>query len=415
MSGVCTLCCLHPAYAVPPEAHAAPSPYVSSRSLVTAIMTAGIVCLIAAVAEMERAVLGPLQHRDLAPHLAAGRYVNYHGMAMFWREWASGTSDCVLLALHGFPTSSVDWAPLFDASRWKGEAPPSLRDCAIWSPDFIGFGASDKPGPEEWGYRLTHQADAVLHGLTELVRGRIDAGNATTPLLVHVLAHDYGTSVAQELLARTLDSGSAILRLGRDGEFTVRIASIALLNGGILPGHHRPLLVQRLLAHRFIGPLISPLLLNRWTYRMSLGRVFHPSSPLSPAAADAAWAMFRFKGGSRRGIVTALLSYMVQRMERKVRWSEALMLAPVPIAVINGPADPVSGAHVVSAYEQLRETWLRSVDGALQETMEPQVRAIRQHRDGVYVLAAHVAHYPQWDDPSGVLEALRRWDERQSP
>ncbi len=51
---------------------------------------------------------------------------------------------------------------------------------------------------------------------------------------MHVLAHDYGDSVAQELLARHYE-----------GRF--QMASCVFLNGGLFPETHRPTLVQKLL------------------------------------------------------------------------------------------------------------------------------------------------------------------------
>lgn len=57
---------------------------------------------------------------------------------------------------------------------------------------------------------------------------------------VHVLAHDYGDSVAQELLARHYE-----------GRF--HMASCVFLNGGLFPETHRPALVQKLLLSPWAG------------------------------------------------------------------------------------------------------------------------------------------------------------------
>src|SRR4051794_28026708 len=89
-------------------------------------------------------------------------------------------SGPVLTLLHGFPSSSHDWA----------KAGPALAEShALVLPDFLGFGASDKP--PDHTYSLHEQADLV-----EAVWAQI--GVASTALL----AHDYAVSVTQELLAR---------------------------------------------------------------------------------------------------------------------------------------------------------------------------------------------------------------------
>ena len=52
--------------------------------------------------------------------------------------------------LHGFPSSSYDWAKL---------APALARRHALLLPDLLGFGASDKPAQHE--YSIHEQADIV--------------------------------------------------------------------------------------------------------------------------------------------------------------------------------------------------------------------------------------------------------------
>src|SRR5690348_16948702 len=100
--------------------------------------------------------------------------------------------------LHGFPTSSHDWAPVL----------PFLvgMQFRVTTFDFLGFGASDKPRRHR--YSLLEQADLVEAVWASLGIVRTD-----------LVAHDYGVSVAQELLAR-------------DGS---RITSMQWLNGGLLP------------------------------------------------------------------------------------------------------------------------------------------------------------------------------------
>src|SRR5205807_8250945 len=82
--------------------------------------------------------------------------------------------------LHGFPSSSHDWAKV---------APALAERHALLLCDFLGFGASDKPS--EHVYSLLEQADLV-----EALWAR--EGIASTRLV----AHDYAVSVTQELLAR---------------------------------------------------------------------------------------------------------------------------------------------------------------------------------------------------------------------
>jgi pimeloyl-ACP methyl ester carboxylesterase len=110
-----------------------------------------------------------------------GRSFRYRSHEVFYRDDGDGP---LLLCLHGFPSASWDWHKLWPAltSRFR-----------VVAPDMLGFGLSAKP--RDYDYSLRDQAslhEALLGSLG------LDSG--------HLLAHDYGVSVAQELLARSADS-----------------------------------------------------------------------------------------------------------------------------------------------------------------------------------------------------------------
>ncbi len=93
----------------------------------------------------------------------------------------SGSGEEALLLLHGFPTACWDframWRPLAD------------RFPRVLTLDFLGFGFSDKPSG--YPYSIQDQAD-IVEALV-VVRG---------VRRIHLMAHDDGACVAQELLAR---------------------------------------------------------------------------------------------------------------------------------------------------------------------------------------------------------------------
>ena len=126
--------------------------------------------------------------------------------------------------LHGFPSSSHDWARA---------APQLVTEHALLLPDFLGFGASDKPADHH--YSLTEQADLI------------EALWAHEGVVATVLvAHDYAVSVTQELLARR-----------SEGALRVDIVAVHLLNGGLYPDLHRPEPIQTALLDPELGPQIS--------------------------------------------------------------------------------------------------------------------------------------------------------------
>src|SRR5262245_49705382 len=90
--------------------------------------------------------------------------------------------------LHGFPSSSHDWARI---------APELGRRHALLMPDFLGFGASEKPADHRY----------TLHGQADLVEALWRHEGITSTRLV---GHDYAVSVVQELLARRAEGRLAV-------------------------------------------------------------------------------------------------------------------------------------------------------------------------------------------------------------
>ncbi len=237
--------------------------------------------------------------------LAGGSRVRPSGIAheIFVRSDGPTGGPPVTL-LHGFPTSSQDWAPVLPALTGAGYRVTVL--------DFLGYGESDKPHP--YDYRLIEQADIV-----EAIWN--DAGTTRTALV----AHDYGVSVAQELLARN----------------PARISSMSWLNGGLFPDLHRPTAGQKILHGRF-GPLAARAM-SESRFRTSLREVF--GREVSDADLHDMWLSLRARNGVR--VVPRLLRYIDERRLHAERWAAAVGTYPGPQQFIWGPADPVSGAHVL--------------------------------------------------------------------
>lgn len=221
-----------------------------------------------------------------------------------------------ILLIHGFPTSSWDWAPIWEALK---------ADYRLIAMDMLGFGYSAKP--KSHTYSIHEQAD-IIDALVRAL-GLDD---------FHVLAHDYGDTVAQELLARQ-----------NEGSGTGRWLSLCLLNGGLFPETHHALPIQKLLLSP-IGPLVN-LLSNKTRFKASMSRTFGPRTKPSDSDIDAFWALINYNSG--RHIFHKLITYMNDRIAHRARWVKALQDAKIPLALINGSFDPVSGKHMVARYLEI--------------------------------------------------------------
>ena len=220
---------------------------------------------------------------------------------------------CTLL--HGFPTSSHDWYRIWDALCGR------RRLLAL---DFLGFGESDKPA--EHDYSIAEQAD-----VTERLWDAL--GVPRTALVVH----DYGVSVAQELLAR----------LG-EGRLTVEIELAVFLNGGLYPELHRPQPAQLLLLDPEQGPRLGERITEE-TFAQGLARTFSPSRQPSADELREQWAAVSRRDGHRIG--HRLIRYIPDRRRNRDRWVGALEHTTVPRHFIWGELDPVSGAHMADGIE----------------------------------------------------------------
>lgn len=247
----------------------------------------------------------------LADWRTGGSFFEHDGLRIFARHEGQGEA---LLLLHGFPTASWDWSAL-----WT----PLTRRFHVYTLDMIGYGFSDKP--QDFAYRIEQQADLVEAWLAK--EGVTD---------YHILAHDYGDTVAQELLARHLERSAK-----------QKLRSLCLLNGGLFPEKHRARLVQKLLLTP-LGPMLA-----RWMTRDKLGRSLNAilSVPLTDTEIDDCWTLLEHNNG--RDVLTKLIRYIPQRRANRDRWVGALENHTMPMRFINGAEDPVSGEHMLYHYRRL--------------------------------------------------------------
>lgn len=270
---------------------------------------------------------------------AGGGHLGFAGQSVFFRRGGQGPP---LLLIHGFPTSSWDWARVWPALTQSHD---------VIAFDLLGFGLSDKP--RQGDYRITRQAD-----LAEAVLAHCGITRCA------ILAHDYGDTVAQELLARHNEGGTRLV-----------IARLVLLNGGLFPETHRPVPLQTLLS----GPL-GPLVARLSSYRRFAGNLRRICRrPLAEDELREHWRLLVRDDGLH--ILHRLIGYMRERREHRARWVGALQHASVPIRVVDGLDDPISGAHMVARYRELvPEADIVGLPG--------------------------VGHYPQIEAPDEVLAAI---------
>jgi pimeloyl-ACP methyl ester carboxylesterase len=253
-----------------------------------------------------------------------------------------------LLLIHGYPTASYDWVRVW---------PRLAEHYSLYALDLLGFGLSDKPRDSD--YPIALQADLCMALLD-------DCGVTKA----HVLAHDYGDTVAQELLSRE-----------REGR--IAIASMVFLNGGLFPETHRARPIQKLLAR----PLIGPLLARAMSYQKFEDTMLSIAGSAPPTREELTdlWVLVEHDGGRRA--LARLINYMEQRRRNRSRWVGALVESTVPRRLICGAVDPVSGRHLAERYRELVP-------------------------DADVVLLEDVGHYPQLEAHDRVVDEYEAFRSR---
>jgi pimeloyl-ACP methyl ester carboxylesterase len=269
-----------------------------------------------------------------------GHTLRYKGHDVFCAEGGKGMA---LVLLHGFPTASWDWHRCWDALTARYH---------VIAPDFLGFGFSDKP--RGYAYSMLDQADLIEAVLRQKGITRY-----------HLLAHDIGDTVAQELLARQQERGTEAIR------------SVCLLNGGLFPETHHALPIQKRLLGRW-GWLLARLTTEQ-RFKTALANLFAQRTQPSEADFAAYWHLLHRQRGERN--LHRLIRYIAERRQYRARWVGALQQTNVPIRLICGLADPVSGAHMAARYREL--------------IPNPDV-----------VELPGIGHYPQVEAPDSVVAAF---------
>ncbi len=226
-----------------------------------------------------------------------------------------GDSDApVLLLIHGWPTSSIDWVEV------ANQLSARFRVCAL---DFPGYGFSDKP--PGWGYSLTRDAELVEFYLSEVIRA--DAGV--------VVAHDRGDSVALLCAARSAQGRSAM-----------RIEHLVLCNGNIfLPLSNLTQAQRQILDGASWDKVATTLTPERLAEGMGAS-TFTPPRTAGDPEVDALAATFGHDNGT--GVLHETIQYLVERSQNEEAWLTALAEASFPVTLIWGLYDTVSPPRVAS-------------------------------------------------------------------
>jgi pimeloyl-ACP methyl ester carboxylesterase len=221
-----------------------------------------------------------------------------------------------LLVLHGFPTSSFDYAAVLDGLR-AGRRVVLL--------DMVGYGLSAKP---DRAYSMALQADVAAAYVADLGIDRLD-----------LLTHDMGDTVGGELLARRAE-----------GTWPVEVTRRVVTNGSIYIDQAHLTNGQQLLLglpDELLPPgipidaaSITQSLRDTFSAATPLVPVGWPEDPVPPAAAQ----VVRDDGHL---VLPRLIRYIEERRANERRFTGAIETDPAPLHIVWGLDDPIAVASMV--------------------------------------------------------------------
>lgn len=258
----------------------------------------------------------------------------------------------VLLLVHGFPTSSIDWFEVVEPLSERN------RVCLV---DFPGYGFSDKP--TDYPYSLGRDAELLGYYLQEIVKS--DRGA--------VVAHDRGDSVSLAFLERCTA-----------GDSPFEITDLVLSNANI----YLPLSNLTDFQRMALDPATAPAVLASVTPEaLALGMglmTFTPRRGSDDPAVSALAETFAFNNGV--AVLHDTIQYLVERSERETEWLELLAASSIPTTLIWGLHDTVSPPRVA------HHVWLNHL--------------ARKPGDNTYWTLPRANHYLQEDQPEAFVAVV---------
>lgn len=237
-----------------------------------------------------------------------------------------------MLMVHGFPTSSLDFAPLI------ADLKADFRICTL---DFPGYGLSDKPAA---GYRYTLADDARL--LWTFV-------TKTVPMREFVLlSHDRGDSVALNFLQLCQAEATP----------PFRITHQFLTNGNL----YLPLANLTDFQKRMLDPALAPQVAKTVTaplLAVGMGQTqYTPPLKADDPEVKALATLFARQDGV--AVIPATIQYLNERRQFEVSFLQTLGKSAIPATIMWGVHDMVSPVRVANyVFDTALKS--RSVPGAL--------------------------------------------------
>lgn len=292
---------------------------------------------------------------SLSSWKSKGQYAEVLGQKIFYID--EGKHSETLVISHGFPTSSYDYYAVL---------PELTKHFRVIIHDHLGFGFSGRP--LDYSYSLIEQGDIMIRFWEQLGLEE-----------VHILGHDYGTSVVTEVVARY-----------NMGTFPLEIKSLTIGNGSMLIEMAHLQWTQKLLRHPKWGPVMMRFT-TRKLWHHSLGRLWHDKSAINKEEFDVLWDI-AWEDDNHYQTFPVVSRYLHDRVKFWNRWLKyGLYQTHLHINILWADKDPV--AVVDMAHELSRNIPNHSLHLIENVGHYPMLESPQKYVDGLIKLISNSGSY----------------------
>lgn len=237
-----------------------------------------------------------------------GKYTKVFDRIIFMIDYEnqSDSKKETLVILHGYPTSSYDYHKVL---------PQLAKKYRVILHDHLGFGFSEKP--LDFSYSLIEQADIALQLWKQLSLKK-----------VVLLAHDYGTSVCTEIIARH-----------NKQQINLQIDKLILSNGSIHIEFSKLRTIQKLLKNKYTGKWVAKLT-NYPIFKKNMRNVYFDKTKVTDEELKEMWLQLEYNNG--RNVIHLLTNYINERYYFWHRWVGALKETSINTTIIWAENDPIA-------------------------------------------------------------------------
>lgn len=233
-----------------------------------------------------------------------GKYTKVYGNSVFTIHHQMDKPTIAFL--HGYPSASYDYYKVL---------PYLENDFSYVIHDHLGFGWSDKP--TNYSYSLIEQAEIAMELWRQLGLKEI-----------HLVSHDYGTTVANEIIVRKLQ-----------GFEPVKIKTVTFCNGSMHIELAHLKLVQKLLKHPFWGKYVV-VLMNKRTFVKTMQDIWFDKKLCDINEMNELWELLMMNAG--KDVLHKISQYNNERVKYWHRWIPALTQLDIPTHILWAQQDPIA-------------------------------------------------------------------------